>query len=71
MRFLSRIKREVASAMVEKGVTERVRLAEVYEMKKSDLEKQHENVREAFKQKKAEVRKMRTLLKQGFLQECY
>lgn len=40
-----RMKREVASSLVERGVAERVRLTQAYEKKKSDLMKQHDNVK--------------------------
>lgn len=41
---LVRVKREVASAVVERGVAERVKLAENYEIKRDELQKQHEAV---------------------------
>lgn len=40
-----RMKREVASSLVERGVAERVRLTQAYEKKKSELQKQHDIVR--------------------------
>ncbi|XP_059470873.1 1-phosphatidylinositol 4,5-bisphosphate phosphodiesterase classes I and II [Neocloeon triangulifer] len=42
---LVRIKREVASSIVEKGVSERVRLKEAYRKRQEDLERQHAEVR--------------------------
>lgn len=40
-----RMKREVASSLVERGVAERVRLTQAYEKKKTELQKQHDNVK--------------------------
>ncbi|XP_075225667.1 phospholipase C at 21C isoform X2 [Lycorma delicatula] len=40
-----RMKREVASSIVEKGVNERMRLTEIYEKKREQLEHQHQEVR--------------------------
>ncbi|XP_067009832.2 1-phosphatidylinositol 4,5-bisphosphate phosphodiesterase classes I and II [Anabrus simplex] len=51
-----RIKREVASSMVEKGVHERVRLTEIYEKKREELERQHEEVRVIFEEEKNKAR---------------
>ncbi|KAK7575739.1 hypothetical protein V9T40_012025 [Parthenolecanium corni] len=42
---MTRIKREISSSMVEKGVGERKRLTQLYEKRKEDLEKKHEEVR--------------------------
>lgn len=50
-----RIKREVDSAMVEKGVRERERLTSLYERKRGDLERQHEQVRQSLEDEKARV----------------
>lgn len=47
------MKREIASAMVEKGVQERVRLTQIYEKKKEELERQHAHVRQMFEEEKA------------------
>ncbi|XP_069691797.1 1-phosphatidylinositol 4,5-bisphosphate phosphodiesterase classes I and II isoform X2 [Periplaneta americana] len=47
-----RIKREVAASVVEKGVNERVRLAKIYEKKREELEKQHEEVRLSLEEEK-------------------
>uniref|UniRef100_A0A2S2Q4C5 1-phosphatidylinositol 4,5-bisphosphate phosphodiesterase n=1 Tax=Sipha flava TaxID=143950 RepID=A0A2S2Q4C5_9HEMI len=56
---IGRIKREVSSSMVEKGVNERVRLYQIYEKKTEELEKQHEEIRQHFydleSKKKAEL----------------
>jgi phosphatidylinositol phospholipase C beta len=49
------MKREVASAMVEKGVLERVRLAELYEKKREHLERQHQEIRQQLAAEKAKV----------------
>jgi len=53
--LLYRIKREVSSSMVEKGVNERVRLAQIYEKKTEELEKQHEEIRQNFNDLKKKV----------------
>lgn len=42
---LERMKREVDSTLVEKGVAERVRLTASYERRRDDLQKQHDAVR--------------------------
>lgn len=39
------MKREVASSLVERGVSERVRLTQAYEKKKTELQKQHSIVK--------------------------
>jgi len=41
--------------MVEKGVNERVRLAQIYEKKTEELEKQHEEIRQHFNDLKKKV----------------
>ncbi|XP_046389160.1 1-phosphatidylinositol 4,5-bisphosphate phosphodiesterase classes I and II [Ischnura elegans] len=51
-----RIKREVASSMVEKGVNERVRLTQLYEKKREELERQHEEVKLRFEEEKNKAR---------------
>lgn len=53
--YVYRIKREVSSSMVEKGVNERVRLAQIYEKKTEELEKQHEEIRQHFNDLKKKV----------------
>lgn len=53
--MFNRIKREVSSSMVEKGVNERVRLAQIYEKKTEELEKQHEEIRQSFNDLKNQV----------------
>ncbi|XP_044732001.1 1-phosphatidylinositol 4,5-bisphosphate phosphodiesterase classes I and II isoform X2 [Chrysoperla carnea] len=47
---LVRVKREVASAVVEKGVTERVRLAQAFERKRDELQRQHDAVKNALQE---------------------
>ena len=49
------MKREVASSLVERGVTERVRLAQAYEKKRDELQKEHESVKAALLEHKAKV----------------
>lgn len=49
------MKREVASSLVERGVTERVRLTQAYEKKRDELQKQHDLVRTALSDHKAKV----------------
>lgn len=51
------MKREVASSLVERGVTERVRLTQAYEKKRDELQKQHDLVRTALCDHKAKVSK--------------
>lgn len=41
--------------MVEKGVTERTRLTQLYEKRKEDLEKQHEEVRQSVEEERQKV----------------
>lgn len=41
--------------MVEKGVNERVRLAQIYKKKEDELEKQHEEIRQSFNDLKNKV----------------
>ncbi|KAK9508249.1 hypothetical protein O3M35_007949 [Rhynocoris fuscipes] len=53
---LVRMKREVASAMVEKGVHERVRLTEIYEKKREELERQHNEIRNQLSGEKAKAK---------------
>lgn len=51
-----RMKREVASSLVERGVAERVRLTQAYEKKRTELQKQHDAVRTALQDHKTKVR---------------
>lgn len=50
------MKREVASSLVERGVAERVRLTQAYEKKRTDLQKQHDNVRAALAEHRNKVK---------------
>jgi phosphatidylinositol phospholipase C beta len=52
---LERMKREVASTVVEKGVAERVRLTASYEKRKEELQKQHDAVRGTLVEQKEKV----------------
>lgn len=52
---LVRMKREVASSLVERGVAERVRLTQAYDKKKAELQKQHDLVKAALNDHKAKV----------------
>lgn len=52
---LVRVKREVASAVVDRGVTERERLGQSFELRKDELLRQHEMVRNALLDHKAKV----------------
>lgn len=52
---LIRMKREVASSLVERGVTERVRLSQAYEKRRDELQRQHDSVRAALDDHKAKV----------------
>ncbi|XP_013102545.1 1-phosphatidylinositol 4,5-bisphosphate phosphodiesterase classes I and II isoform X3 [Stomoxys calcitrans] len=49
---LVRMKREVRSSVVERGVAERSRLMNVYEQRTEELRKQHESVRNSFAEHK-------------------
>lgn len=49
------MKREVAKSTVEKGVNEVTRLTTIYDRKKIELEKQHEEVRQKLEEEKAKV----------------
>ncbi|CAB3385464.1 Hypothetical predicted protein [Cloeon dipterum] len=53
---LVRIKREVASSIVEKGVSERVRLKEAYRKRQEDLERQHADVRARFDEERSKIK---------------
>lgn len=54
-----RMKREVAKSTVEKGVNECTRLTKIYEKKRLELEKQHEEVRQKFEDEKSKVMKIK------------
>jgi phosphatidylinositol phospholipase C, beta len=53
---LERMKREVDSTLVEKGVAERVRLTASYERRRVELEKQHDSVRNTLNDQKEKVK---------------
>lgn len=55
---LERMKREVDSTLVEKGVAERVRLTANYERRRDELQKQHEKMRTTLSDQKAKVSKI-------------
>lgn len=55
---LERMKREVASTVVEKGVAERVRLTANYEKRKEELQKQHDAVRATLLEQKEKVSRL-------------
>lgn len=50
-----RMKREVASTIVEKGVNERIRLTQIYEKKKDELFRQHQEVQNHVEEERARV----------------
>ena len=50
------MKREVAKSTVEKGVNECTRLTKIYEKKRAELERQHEEVRQRLEAERAKVR---------------
>lgn len=52
---LIRMKREVASSLVERGVSERVRLTQAYEKRRDELQRQHNLVKNALDEHKAKV----------------
>ncbi|RZF39598.1 hypothetical protein LSTR_LSTR001119 [Laodelphax striatellus] len=51
-----RMKREVASTIVEKGVHERMRLTQIYEKKREELERQHQEVRNQFEEERSKAK---------------
>ncbi|KAH8273566.1 hypothetical protein KR018_001382 [Drosophila ironensis] len=55
---LVRMKREVASSVVERGVAERVRLKQTFERRTDDLQKQHESVRNALADHRSKARQI-------------
>lgn len=52
---LCSMKREVASSLVERGVTERVRLTKTYENKRDELVRQHELIKNALSDHQSKV----------------
>ncbi|XP_065085060.1 1-phosphatidylinositol 4,5-bisphosphate phosphodiesterase classes I and II isoform X2 [Ochlerotatus camptorhynchus] len=55
---LERMKREVDSTLVEKGVAERVRLTKTYERKRDELQRQHEAVKQGLEDHRAKAKSM-------------
>lgn len=53
---LVRVKREVASAVVDRGVTERERLGQTFEVRKEELTRQHEAVKNALTEHKQKAK---------------
>ncbi|GLH00801.1 1-phosphatidylinositol 4,5-bisphosphate phosphodiesterase [Gryllus bimaculatus] len=51
-----RMKREVASAMVDRGVQERMRLTQLYQKRREELEHQHELVRTNFEEERKKAK---------------
>lgn len=51
-----RRKREVATSTVDKGVNERIRLTQIYDKRKEELEKHHLEVRQHVEEERAKVR---------------
>lgn len=49
------MKREVAKSTVEKAVNECTRLTKMYEKKRVELEKQHEEVKQKLEEEKVKV----------------
>lgn len=49
------MKREVDSTLVEKGVTERVRLTQTYEKRREELQRQHDSVKGTLQEYKTKV----------------
>lgn len=56
------MKREVASTIVEKGVNERIRLTQIYEKKKDELFRQHQEVQNHVEEERARVSAVLQLL---------
>lgn len=52
---LDRMKREVAKSTVEKGVNECTRLTKIYDRKRAELERQHEEVRQGLEEERSKV----------------
>ncbi|XP_030384382.1 1-phosphatidylinositol 4,5-bisphosphate phosphodiesterase classes I and II isoform X2 [Scaptodrosophila lebanonensis] len=55
---LVRMKREVASSVVERGVAERTRLKQTYEKRTDELQKQHDFVRNALAEHRSKARQI-------------
>lgn len=52
---LVRMKREVASSLVGRGVTERLRLAQAFEKRREDLQRQHDLVKTTLQDHRSKV----------------
>ncbi|XP_016985627.1 1-phosphatidylinositol 4,5-bisphosphate phosphodiesterase classes I and II isoform X3 [Drosophila rhopaloa] len=55
---LVRMKREVASSVVERGVAERVRLKQTFDRRTDELQKQHDSVRNALTEHRSKARQI-------------
>ncbi len=55
---LERMKREVDSTLVEKGVAERVRLTTSHDKRKDELQKQHDAVKNSLSDQKAKIKSL-------------
>ncbi|XP_026835324.1 1-phosphatidylinositol 4,5-bisphosphate phosphodiesterase classes I and II isoform X2 [Drosophila erecta] len=55
---LIRMKREVASSVVERGVAERVRLKQTFDRRTDELQKQHDSVRNALSEHRSKARQI-------------
>ncbi|KAH8353319.1 hypothetical protein KR084_010264 [Drosophila pseudotakahashii] len=55
---LIRMKREVASSVVERGVAERVRLKQTFDRRTDELQKQHDSVRNALADHRSKARQI-------------
>ncbi|XP_058826403.1 1-phosphatidylinositol 4,5-bisphosphate phosphodiesterase classes I and II isoform X2 [Topomyia yanbarensis] len=55
---LERMKREVDSTLVEKGVAERVRLTATYERKRDELQRQHDQVKQGLEEHRLKAKAM-------------
>ncbi|KXJ69931.1 hypothetical protein RP20_CCG025387 [Aedes albopictus] len=55
---LERMKREVDSTLVEKGVAERVRLSAMYTRKQDELQRQHDTVKQGLEEHRAKAKAM-------------
>lgn len=58
---LDRMKREVAKNTVEKGVNECTRLTEIYEKRRAELEREHEEVRQRLEEERNKVNSLTRL----------
>lgn len=55
MHFIYRIKREVNTSMIERGVKERLNLRKLYEKKREELISQYDELREQLEEEKMKV----------------